>query len=187
MAKRDMNRPSRWQIIGTNGNPTRDTASQQLQVGYSGMESSPCWGVTKGAPAGDRWDARAQPLWQTARRRLRNETRAAVRPSNPRQALTTGLKPESRRKPCAPKPPAAPVTAAKTREQLNQDAHRDTEGKRGQTHNQDAHRDTEGKRGQTYNGVRASKQKGNWPFVKTQALSEISQTYQQTLLHNNAP
>lgn len=130
MAKRDMNRPSRWQIIGTNGNPTRDTASQQLQVGYSGMESSPCWGVTKGAPAGDRWDARVQPLWQTARRCLRNETRAAVRPSNPRQALTTGLKPESRRKPCAPKLPAAPVTAARTREQLSQDAHRDTEGKR---------------------------------------------------------
>ena len=41
--------------------------------------------------------------------------------------------------------------------------------------------------GQTYNGIRASRQKGNWPFVKTQALGEISQTYQQTLLHNNAP
>lgn len=46
--------------------------------------------------------------------------------------------------------------------------------------------------GHTHNGIRASKQKGNWPLVTTRVslkdemLRETSQTYQQTLLHNNA-
>lgn len=42
---------------------------------------------------------------------------------------------------------------AKSREQLNQDVHRGKENS-----------------GQTHSGLRASKQKGNWPSVKTQAL-----------------
>lgn len=48
---------------------------------------------------------------------------------------------------------AAPVTMPRHGEQLNQDVHR---GRKSQ--------------GQTHSGLRASKQKGNWPSVRTQAL-----------------
>lgn len=131
-----------------------------------GMESSPCWGDNKGSPRGRlvgcEW---AQPLRQTARRCLRNgdESGRATQQSPP------GTDPEARSQNLEESPVLPSFLQHQS--QLNQDVHRDTEGKRG-------------------TGVQRNtslKTEGDWPFVMAQALGEMSQTHQQTLLHNSAP
>lgn len=144
MAKRAMNRTSRSQIIRRNGNPTRDTASQWLQVSYSGeWKAAPAGGITKGAPEGDWWDANGHSRCSKQRGGAsEKETRAAMRPSNPRRALTQ--RPEAR---ISKKALCSQASCSTSHNSTKMSIEIQKENA-----------------GQAYNGIRASKQKGTGPL-----------------------